>query len=141
MPIQFSTIAIRFVCLLFVVTLCTSVRAASFGQASDNLSAGAGLNFVAGDFNGDGHLDLAVTRRDDTIGILLGLGTGTFTDAVSVPGMPQLREIAAGDLDGDGDLDLVVSSFEQGIGVLFGNGNGTFQSMVAYPRSAGDESL
>jgi hypothetical protein len=41
---------------------------------------------VAADFNGDGHVDLAVTNRDDgTVSILLGAGDGTFTSHAVIP--------------------------------------------------------
>ena len=41
---------------------------------------------LAEDFNGDGHLDLAITNRTDaTLSILLGDGTGTFTTYATLP--------------------------------------------------------
>jgi FG-GAP-like repeat len=41
---------------------------------------------AAADFNGDGHVDLAVTNRDDaTVLILLGAGDGTFASHATIP--------------------------------------------------------
>ena len=41
---------------------------------------------VAADFNGDGHLDLAVANQDGFVSILLGDGHGNFQNAVDFAG-------------------------------------------------------
>jgi uncharacterized protein (TIGR03437 family) len=100
-------------------------------------------SLVAGDFNGDGKLDLAAGAGMDLIDggvlmLLLGNGDGTFQAAKTVSvgspaGVPQ--GIAAGDVNGDGKLDLVavISSLngENRVVVLLGNGDGTFRQMTA----------
>jgi len=74
---------------------------------------------AAGDFNGDGILDLVVSDGDwATTNILLGNGDGTFTQGASFGGSGTL---AVGDFNGDGIPDVAV-----GVTVLLGNGNGTF---------------
>ena len=84
---------------------------------------------VAGDFNGDGRLDLAVTNSaDNTITILLGNEGGTFSAAPTAPATaPGPTALAVGDFNGDGKLDLAVGNTSDGmITILLGNGDGTF---------------
>ena len=92
---------------------------------------------MAGDFNGDGKVDLAagwgdrVTTGGATIGgasIYLGNGDGTFQPYASTPQGQGALWLALGDLNADGKLDLTVVGGSQVdvLGALFGNGDGTF---------------
>jgi hypothetical protein len=88
---------------------------------------------VAGDFNGDGKLDLAVPNfGNDTVLILLGNGNGTFTPGVSLTlgTNNDPTSIAVGDFNGDGKLDIAVGvtvgSPSDLVKIFLGNGNGTF---------------
>ena len=86
-------------------------------------------SFAAGDFNGDGKPDFAVTNEDDsTVSIFLGNGDGTFVVAethTTYGGFP--RPVVAADLNGDGKLDLVVGNvWGNTVTVYIGTGNGTF---------------
>ena len=73
---------------------------------------------AVGDFNGDGKLDLAVTNTvSDTVSILLGDGTGTFTLASS-PATFAPDSVAAGDFNGDGRLDVAALSMNDTVSIL-----------------------
>jgi hypothetical protein len=101
------------------------------------------LGLVAGDFNGDGHPDLAVVNSTGTstdVGILLNdaQGHGSFTlksnSVLSTPLSTSAQEITAADVNGDKKLDVVVplsatpASASGAVAVLLGNGDGTLQA-------------
>jgi hypothetical protein len=92
-----------------------------FGLLPNDLATG----IVAGDFNGDGKLDLAAGYEGGIRGgdVYLGNGDGTFT---KVWHLNEGGSVATADFNGDGKLDLVVDN--QGyLFVIIGNGDGTFQ--------------
>lgn len=110
----------------------------------------AGL--VAGDFNGDGKLDLAVTKipsgnTSGVVSVYLGNGDGTLQSPINSSSGNGPGNAAAGDFNKDGKLDLVIVNFVGGatneffISVLLGNGDGTFQSPVTYASGLGASSL
>ncbi len=80
---------------------------------------------VAGDFNGDGKLDLAELGENE--GLVVYLNTGNNASPLSpLQPLPYYTgPIVAGDFNGDGRLDLVVVNGETGE-TLLGNGDGTF---------------
>jgi hypothetical protein len=91
---------------------------------------------VAGDFNGDGNLDLVTGSSTDTW-ILLGNGNGTFQQAVLIGNGdvgPYGNSAAVGDIDGDGKLDLAIANSGHQVNnnipgtvtILLGTGAGTF---------------
>jgi len=69
------------------------------------------VSVAVGDFNGDGHLDLAVANGgDNTVSILLGTGTGSFGTATKFAVGHTPDSVAVGDFNGDGHLDLAVAN-------------------------------
>jgi hypothetical protein len=92
---------------------------------------------VAGDFDRNGTLDLAVACQDPTTGgfvyILPGNGDGTFGTPAHYGSLGLPEGLVAADFNGDGLLDLAVSDFQNSdIWVLTGNGDGTFSSGTPY---------
>jgi hypothetical protein len=91
----------------------------------------SGANPAFADFNGDGHVDIAIAQKGG-LRLLRGDGSGRFTDVTAQSGAPgQFRgwatSAAWGDLDNDGHLDLVVGCL-RGPNRFFRNrGDGTFE--------------
>jgi FG-GAP-like repeat len=108
---------------------------------------------VAGDFNADGHMDLAVVntcgtgasgclptavpQEPGTVTVLLGDGFDGFTvsqAALPVGMIPY--SLVQGDFNNDGILDLAVAnSGDNTVSILIGNGDGTFTPTTASPRT------
>jgi hypothetical protein len=95
---------------------------------------------VAGDFNGDGKLDLAFAEVTGiyvgSVQVALGNGDGTFqTPLAPISTGTGTFFLATADLNHDGKLDLVAInnlSTTNNVSVLLGNGDGTFQAPVNY---------
>ena len=79
---------------------------------------------AAGDFNGDGIPDLAVSGA--TLEVFPGNGDGTFASATSNPQSGGF--IIACDFNGDGKLDLAVANAPASVAILLGDGHGNFST-------------
>ncbi len=88
--------------------------------------------FATGDLDGDGHADLVrCDRNGDRVTTLLGDGTGSFRDGVTVPlaGLGPVA-VAAADVDGDGFDDVIVANYEDvTMTVLRSDGLGGFSAV------------
>lgn len=83
---------------------------------------------VAGDFNGDGNLDVIVGDGDGTLLEFLGDGKGNMVSAGNIATLGSVVSIAIGDFTHDGHLDLAVSDFPSNSAViLLGAGDGSFR--------------
>lgn len=79
----------------------------SFTAGQSLAMGGTLLNLHAADFNGDGEIDFAAARTNQTVGLLLSGPGGSYTPASLAIGVAVRGSLAA-DLDGDGDPDLAV---------------------------------
>src|SRR5262245_59514225 len=132
-------------------------RMLSFTPAVSFPVAASPLAAVTGDFNGDGHLDLATGNlfaetqdQSATVSVLLGDGSGGFGAAInSDVGALYTNDpywmafsLTVADFNNDGNDDLAfairnTATFEAGgAGVLLSNGDGTFHS-APYPPANG----
>src|SRR5262249_13862703 len=98
-------------------------------STSDGLSinerAGA---IVTGDFNRDGHPDLAVLMEDTgQLWIYSGNGDGTFRHTFSIPVGDQATGLSVVPAGGNGLLNLLVGNGFGDVLTLQGKGDGTFQ--------------
>jgi hypothetical protein len=90
-------------------------------------------SLTAGDFDGDGDLDLATANSTEIL-VFANAGDGTFAEAVAFAVSTFTRFVTTADVSGDGLLDLVVSNTtEDMVSVLLGDGGGTFGVPRVYP--------
>lgn len=112
----------------------------AFGPAL-RIAADQPQAIVAGDFNRDGRPDLAATfpfsgpnsAVDHRVGVWLGLGDGTFRDAVFYTVGELPLDVATADLNADGILDLAVANGQShSVSVLLGIGDGAFSAGATF---------
>lgn len=82
---------------------------------------------VAGDWNGDHQMDLAVSNGESSVSVLIGDGQGGFGPATNIVFGSNLASIAAGDFNNDKKPDLVVISYgSNSAKLLLNDGKGRF---------------
>jgi hypothetical protein len=119
-------------------------------QAAQNYAAGdSPTSVVVRDFDGDGHLDLAVANGGydyrgfpGNMSVLLGTGDGTFQAAQNYAAGAGPTSVVVGDFNGDSYPDLAVTARE-GVTVLLNAadwGRGPVPPPRGRPGLAGHES-
>jgi Ca2+-binding RTX toxin-like protein len=126
------------------------------GGFTDNGEIAAGkhpISLDVGEFNGDGHVDLAVANHGSgDISILLGAGSGTFSAGASYaagggpacpnPSGSEPDAVKVGFLNADAIPDLVVASTGcNSVSVLLGHGDGTFGSATSFAAGITPDAL
>jgi hypothetical protein len=103
-------------------------------QLGENRRPGS---LAAGDFNRDGHLDLAVgSDGSDDVTLFLGDGKGGLRQGGSFPAGPAPTEMVAADFNRDGNLDFGIANHGVArITVLLGDGRGGFRPAPGSPLS------
>lgn len=99
------------------------------GYQTHYLNGGASLYHggAAGDFDGDGDVDIVTTPgSQNEILILLNNGDGGFPTVRRLRGLGRIYNIKTWDIDGDGNLDLLFDGHEEPLTVLWGDGRGNF---------------
>lgn len=105
----------------------------SFGSALPFAASGTSpVAIGTGDFNRDGNLDIVTSNfGSDTISLLLGNGSGSFSSAQTFRVGSQPNALAVGDFNKDGQLDLVTANSgtnANNLSLLLGEGDGSFRS-------------
>jgi hypothetical protein len=94
---------------------------------------------AAGDFNGDGKLDLALSDNyNNLVYILLNDGAGNLTYVSSLQVGLNPVSVVTADFNGDGKLDLATANLlSNNLTILLGDGMGNFRT-TASPDTIGD---
>ncbi len=109
----------------------------TMGNGTTNIVLGTGvgpISIVSGDFNRDGHPDLAVADLDGTITLFLSNAGNNFTYYIvkTLSGFGTLGGITDGYFSTSGNLDLAVTETSTNrIQILNGDGTGNFSTGVS----------
>ncbi len=128
-----------FLLLIVSLTLSTALLQPVFGNHRTGSLILPEL-IVAGDFNQDGKMDLAVNASGfDNVAILFGDGAGGFTLGGHFAADTLPKGLQVGDVNSDGKLDLVTcNNWGYDETVLLGDGLGAFHSISPPNEVDGD---
>ncbi len=84
-------------------------------------------DFAISDFNGDGHLDVAVLSSSGALSLLYGHGDGTFANPVTIQlAASNFGALVEADFDGNNTQDLAALDLTGKLTLLFNDGKGNF---------------
>lgn len=115
---------------------------AQFGEPKFFPSGPVPVGIHTGDFNGDGHLDVAISNygRADEPGFVtvhFGDGQGGFGEPSVLTAGEGPTELAVADFNGDGHLDIVSCNLlSHDVTVFLGDGLGGFTDVGQFPTAA-----
>lgn len=104
-------------------------------------NGGAPSTNEGADFDGDGHIDIAVgNSQGDSVTVFLGTGTGVFRSISNFHASAGVRGLSVMDLDGDGDTDIVTANRAgDDLSILLNRGDGTFEQGQSLEAGGSDE--
>ncbi len=91
------------------------------------------VGIVAGDFDGDNDMDIAVANNmsfPGTVSILINTGNGTFNPAINVPAGNYPYKLTLSKINNDSLVDIVVGNEKQKMNILFNTGNNLFSNRL-----------
>ncbi len=114
--------------------VCINDGRAGFHKKSYiEITSESATTIVPADFNGDGHIDLAIPHRDGGQSLIYWNDgkLGFSATAKFGPAKCSSRAAAAGDFNDDGSFDLVVGDERGGTIVLLNDDQGAFQETIS----------
>ena len=100
----------------------------SIAQNISDTSTIAAKDIVAGDFDHDGDVDIAIPQM-----VLFNNGSGVFSHSVGI-GVTNPRAMALGDMNQDGWVDAIILGSAEVV-IWKNNGDGTFSATHQYPET------